>query len=309
MVSTSQRPTLAVVRPDRGAVSWAEAGEAFLRRDIAPTTRRIYALTLDAVDRGLGDRPLAEVDRVDLERAVAAAYGDAAPATWNRVVATVRSFVAYAARMGWVQPGLAAGLERRRVVEDHGRALSREQVERILTRRESPVRDRALWRLLYETAARANEVLGLNVEDVDLQTRRAITTRKGGDRDTLHFQTGSARLLPKVIDGRAFGPLFLSSRRAGPDRAVALRDVCPETGLHRLSYRRAADAFSEASGGCTLHQLRHAAITHLAEEGVPLPLLMAKSRHESLRTLQRYARPSADAVAALTAEHDPYRRR
>ena len=40
-----------------------------------------------------------------------------------------------------------------------------------------------------------------------------------------------------------------------------------------------------------------------------LPLLMAKSRHRSLRTLQRYARPGPDAVAALTAAHDSGRRR
>jgi len=47
---------------------------------------------------------------------------------------------------------------------------------------------------------------------------------------------------------------------------------------------------------------------HLAEADVQLPLLMAKSRHRSLRTLQRYARPGPDAVAALTAAHDPARR-
>ena len=46
-----------------------------------------------------------------------------------------------------------------------------------------------------------------------------------------------------------------------------------------------------------------------AEDNVQLPLLMAKSRHRSLRTLQRYARPGPDAVAALTAAHDPARRR
>jgi hypothetical protein len=50
-----------------------------------------------------------------------------------------------------------------------------------------------------------------------------------------------------------------------------------------------------------LHQFRHSALTHLAEDDVQLPLLMAKSRHRSLRTLQRYARPGPDAVAALTA--------
>jgi len=64
-----------------------------------------------------------------------------------------------------------------------------------------------------------------------------------------------------------------------------------------------------ASRGWTLHQLRHSALTHLAEEGVNLPLLMAKSGHQSLRSLQRYARPGAESVAAMTAAHDPARRR
>jgi integrase/recombinase XerD len=56
-------------------------------------------------------------------------------------------------------------------------------------------------------------------------------------------------------------------------------------------------------------RLAHSALTHLAEDNVQLPLLMAKSRHRSLRTLQRYARPGPDAVAALTAAHDPAPRR
>ena len=66
------------------------------------------------------------------------------------------------------------------------------------------------------------------------------------------------------------------------------------------------------AGRCTswtLHQLRHSALTHPAEANVALPLLMAKSRRMSLRSLQRYARPGPEAVAALTAAHDPARRR
>lgn len=51
------------------------------------------------------------------------------------------------------------------------------------------------------------------------------------------------------------------------------------------------------------------ALTQLAvEQNVSLPLLMAKSRHRNLRTLQRYAKPGPEAVAALTADHDPARR-
>ncbi len=67
-----------------------------------------------------------------------------------------------------------------------------------------------------------------------------------------------------------------------------------------------------ASEGRTLHQLRHSRLTHLAESGVQLPILMAKSRHTSLTSLTSlgvYAKPTFDAVAAATAALDPDRRR
>jgi len=65
----------------------------------------------------------------------------------------------------------------------------------------------------------------------------------------------------------------------------------------RASYERSAYLFKQSSlkvstTGWTLHQLRHSALTHLAEAGVNLPLLMAKSGHQNLRSLQKYARPA-----------------
>ena len=156
--------------------------------------------------------------------------------------------------------------------------------------------------------------LSRNVEDVDLDNKRIRVTSKGGDTEWLHFQSGAARLLPKIIGGRPSGPLFLADRRPSPARVPAAGDICPHTGRGRLSYQRAAYLFKTHSQkvtktSATLHQLRHSALTHLAEANVGLPLLMAKSRHTSLRSLQRYARPGADAVAAMTATHDPAARR
>ncbi len=94
--------------------------------------------------------------------------------------------------------------------------------------------------------------------------------RKGGDADWLHFQSGSARLLPRLIDDRRAGPIFLAERRPSPARAPAAGDLCPVTGRGRLSYERAEYLFKQgslkvASRGWTLHQLRHSALTHLAE--------------------------------------------
>ena len=98
----------------------------------------------------------------------------------------------------------------------------------------------------------------------------------------------------------------MTNRR--PNQVPAGPDQCPDTGLGRLSYSRAWSAFKAASGGWTLHQLRHSALTHLGEKGVSAIRLQAKSRHQDPRTLARYTQPGAEAVAALTAEHDPAKR-
>jgi integrase len=286
------------------------AAAAFLDRpDLSPASRRSYTQTLQRLTHAIGDRSLETLDGADVETAVQSACGHCAPATWNRHVATVRSFIAFCHRHGWLAEDAAGGLDRRREPADRTRAIPRAELERLWRREDASVRERAFWRLCYETAGRATEVLGLNVQDVDLANKRARVRSKGGDIEFLHFQSASARLLPKLIAGRSRGPLFLAERRPVPARAPAAVDLCPVIGHGRLSYRQAEALFRTTSGGWTLHQLRHSALTHLAEANVALPLLMAKSRHVSLRSLQRYARPGPEAVAALTAALDPARRR
>src|SRR5215207_2129740 len=289
----------------------ADAAAAFLAQpSLARSTRRSYDQTLTRLVRELGsDQPLSTMTVEAVTVAVTTAWGGRAPATWNRQVATVRSFLGFCRRRRWLVDDLTVDLERRPESADRTQAIPLPELEQLWRREDLAMRERALWRLPYETAARASEALSINVEDLDLDNKRARVRSKGGDTDWLHFQTGSARLLPRLIGRRTRGPLFLAERRPVPARAPATVDRCPETGRGRLSYRRAEALFREASGGSTLHQLRHSALTHLAEQNVSLPLLMAKSRHASLRSLQRYARPGADAVAAMTAATDPESRR
>jgi len=160
-----------------------------------------------------------------------------------------------------------------------------------------------------KTAARANEILALNVENLDMPRRRAVVIGKGGRAELVGWETKTARLLPRHLKHRTSGPLFLADIAPAPARQPALADLDPDTGRARLSYRRAEELFSAASGGWTLHQLRHSRLTHLAEHGIQLPILLAKSRHTSLASLGIYAQPTFDAVAAATAAVDPDRRR
>jgi integrase len=288
-----------------------EATAAFLAQpDLAASTRRSYQQTLGRLEREFGaDQQLTTLTAEQMTAAVTGTWAGRAPATWNRHVATIRSFLGFCRRRHWLIEDLTVDLERRPEPTDRTKAIPLAELEWLWRRDDVGVREKALWRLLYETAARASEALSINVEDLELDNKRVRVRSKGGDTDWLHFQTGSARLLPRLIAGRVRGPLFLADRAPVAARAPAAVDRCPDTGHARLSYRRAEALFCEASGGWTLHQLRHSALTHLAEQNVSLPLLMAKSRHTSLRSLQRYARPGPEAVAALTAATDPARRR
>ena len=44
--------------------------------------------------------------------------------------------------------------------------MSRSAIERALTRRDVPLREKTLWQLLYESAARAGEILALDIDDL-----------------------------------------------------------------------------------------------------------------------------------------------
>ena len=299
--------------PDTQHLSAAVAG--FLTdRDLAPSSHRVYALTLDRLVGQLGpDLPVAAITTPILARFLATTYAHLAPASHNRVVATLGSLFAYTTRQGWTPVSPAAGLERRRLRTgraDHARTRAVPEAELLaFLAADHPVRDKTLWWLLYESAARAGEVLALNVEDLDLAHRRAVVIGKGGRAELIGWETKTARLLPRLLHQRREGPLFLADIAPAPARQPALADLDPVTGRARLSYRRAAEVFKEATGGWTLHQLRHSRLTHLAEAGIALPILMAKSRHTSLSSLGIYAKPTFDAVAAATAAIDPDRRR
>lgn len=83
----------------------------------------------------------------------------------------------------------------------------------------------------------------------------------------MYWSTGTARLLPRLINGRPRSPLFLSERRPVPG---------------------------------DLYQRRHPAATTLGEKGTPLQRIMAKTRHRNPRTAMRYVRPGGQAVAEFT---------
>jgi len=276
-------------------------------KDLARNSRRTYRQALDALVEDHSSELLVEELTAEHVRAtMTTRWGTAAPSTWNSRITALQSFVRFCDDNGWPAVDPLKGIVRKREPRDETRAIRYDDLEKLWSRPDVGLREKTLWRMLYETAARTNEILALDIEDLDVARKRAVVVGKGGHREVVVWASGTARLLPRYLNGRRRGPVFVTTRQ--PNTAPADRDRCPDTGLGRLSYQMAWRSFSQASGGWTLHQLRHSALTHLGEQGVSAVLLQAKSRHQDPRTLGRYVKPGVEAVAALTAEFDRGRR-
>ena len=302
--------TVRRIAPPAGDVTLGQAVDAYLATlpgAEQASTRRTYGRILRRVMTEFGAQ--IAPDQVDAGRFAewfGSQWAGRAPSTWNVSLDAVRSAAAYWQQQGWLVADLSRMLVRRRPRADRDRALSRGEVGQLLTRDGISLRERTLWRMLYETAARSAEVLALDVGDLDLPNRCARIRRKGGAIDLIVWQTGTARLLPRLLKGRTTGPVFVTQRKARVQLPAADLD---DHGHARLSYQQAEALFAKASGGATLHQLRHSALTHDAEDGTGTPMLMARSGHTSIRSLAKYARVSAEALARHQAERDPARRR
>jgi site-specific recombinase XerD len=131
-----------VVRLSGGTVTIQEAVDAFLdHHDLAPSTWRVYRASLASLIAEFG--PATAVSELSGPRVAGWFRGrhtTAAPATWNRELATLRAAVGWWRRRGWLAGDPTGDLERRREQVDRTRALTRPQLERLFARRDLPLR-------------------------------------------------------------------------------------------------------------------------------------------------------------------------
>jgi site-specific recombinase XerD len=132
-----------VVRLPGGTVSIQDAVDSFLdHQELARSTRRVYRASLASVVTGLGSgTAVDELSGPMLAGWFRGRYAAAAPATWNRELATLRAAVGWWRRRGWLAVDPTADLERRREQVDRTRALTRPQLEGLFAHRDLPLRE------------------------------------------------------------------------------------------------------------------------------------------------------------------------
>jgi integrase/recombinase XerC len=233
----------------------------------------------------------------------------AARATIARTSASLRTFFGWLERTGRIptDPSLRLSAPSRHrtlpPVLAQRSAAALLDVAAVAADDDDPVhlRDRAALELLYATGIRVGELVGLDVDDVDLGSNVLRVVGKGDKerrvpfgvpaRDAVVDWLGRGRPHLVVADS---GPALLLGRRG---RRVDPRQV--RTVVHDL-LRHVPDAPDLGP-----HGLRHSAATHLLEGGADLRMVQELLGHASLATTQLYTHVSVDRLKRSYAQAHP----
>ena len=156
------------------------------------------------------------------------------------------------------------------------------------------LRDLAVVELLYASALRVSELVGLDVDDVDLERLTVRVTGKGSKERGVPF-------------GRPALDAVLDWMRAGRDQLANPAKPHPALFLGarggRLGQRRVHELVASllqalpGSGPQGPHTLRHTAATHLLDGGADLRAVQEMLGHASLGTTQIYTHVSLERLA------------
>ena len=132
--------------------------------------------------------------------------------------------------------------------------------------------------LLYDTAARASEIINLKIEDIHLEEKYIILTGKGKKQRIVPVMEQTIRLLKQYIDKFKIssGLLFQNANHKNLNENF-IKDILKKyTG--------------NINKNITPHTIRHSRAIHLLASGVPLIYIRDLLGHESIQTTEEYAK-------------------
>jgi len=271
-----------------------------LERRASPETARAYASDLASFVAYLeaqGEEQAPDPRRVDhlvLRGFLAQRLRKGSARSAARTLSALRAFFKYLRRLDVIErdpsllvdsPKTPQGLPRPLDVDDAFALCQQPELTQ-----PAGQRDAAMIELLYGAGLRVAELVGLDLEDLDLPARQVRVLGKGRKERVVPFGEKAAQALELYLEDRltqvpstgAERALFLGARGGRINQRVVRRLIA--------GYGLAAGA----RGRVYPHRLRHSFATHLLEGGADLRGIQELLGHASLSTTQRYTKVSLE---------------
>jgi integrase/recombinase XerD len=222
------------------------------------------------------------------------------PSSANQRLAAIKSFLSYCAGEDPALVAVWLDVKQTRPVRTPTRtpdALTMPAVEALIrapgqgSRRN--VRDTTMILLMFDAAARVQEILDLTVADIDTTPGRGRVTLTGKGRKTrvVPIMDKTGRHVDQYLslmhgDGRDPDTLLFFTIRAGQRHPMSQDNVAYLLNKHAATARAAC---FEVPEHVHAHQLRHARAVQMLRAGVPLPHIKEFLGHATIATTGIYA--------------------
>ena len=240
-----------------------------------------------------------------------------------RKVAAIRTFGRYLRREGILDgdPAALVGTPKReqRLPAHLGETEMSRLLEMPDTSQPLGRRDRAILELFYASGLRLSELVGLDIEDVNLGSRVVRVLGKGGKERIVPFNRSTeAAVRAWLADWEALsfagarGSVVRGTRRPGVRGRKRSSDPLFLNYQGRRLSTRSVDrlvrkyvAACSTRFGISPHALRHSFATHLLERGADLRAIQELLGHARLSTTQRYTHVNAAQLIEMYRKAHP----
>ena len=216
-----------------------------------------------------------------------------------RKLAALRTFYRFQVREKRVTSNPAEEVRTPKQAKHLPRVLTKDDADALMEFPEGdgilPHRDRAILETLYSTGARVSELVGLNLDDLNLTDGLVRLRGKGRKERIVPIGTVAVEALQEYHNQ--------SRDVAGPDsnRTTSTTPAFRNSRGRRLTARSVVRIVAKYSGRLpgdrvSPHALRHSFATHLLDEGADLRAIQELLGHASLATTQKYTHLATDQL-------------
>ena len=253
---------------------------------------------------------LAEVD-AELTRSWVWSLAEAgmAGSSLRRKVSALKGFTAWMAREGHTDGDVGIRLRAPGASRSLPRVLTRHHMEEIFQSLKThadtgdalAIRDLAMVEVLYASAIRVSELVGLTLEGIDLDSRTLRVVGKGDKERMVPLGAPAVSAVRRYLND-ARGTLLGEGRSSVVFLSSKGKPLGP-----RSVYQVVASLLADIPGAGPLgpHTLRHTAATHLLDGGADLRSVQELLGHASLGTTQIYTHVSHERLTEAYQQAHP----
>jgi integrase/recombinase XerD len=247
-------------------------------------TLKAYHLQLQLLVRHIGDVDVQTITYEMLKGYLVESTRHLKPASIGHRVRFLKSLFRYAHDEGLTQRNPAAQLKEPKQGHRIPKALSEDVIEELRVAATSYL-EAALIEIFYATGCRIGEIVQLNRNSINFESRSIIVRGKGDKEREVYFTTRCAILLRRYLRSRRDTDIALFVTERAPRRMsiAQMRYI-----IKRIAKRAGIEV------NVFPHSLRHSYATHLLNNGAPLEVIQSFLGHAKIDTTKLYAQLSGE---------------